>query len=400
MSMQPNMTGRWTFKNANSPRSSKMIATAMKNAHNCLSTMLGRKPNLETGTLIMQYEVSGSAGKMCVEPFIHLYGKGDFAPEDLSDGTEYVVSFGPAFCPAKKSVHFSFRHRNPMTDVFEEKFMINAPVIDVDDKLHLYTLIVRPDNSFDILVDALVVRSGDLLTDFDPPVNPSPEISDPRDKKPATWAEKSHIVDENGKTVANPEYVGPWEARKIVNPGYFEDYEPHNFGEIIGVGFEFIVDTTEVGLANIYIDDNETSVHTWNLVHFKPSPTPTPVPEKTPEPTPTEEVVPFEMQGRWIPPPVHERIWAFLKDVTKAYDRLADSHQEGAIIIVIVIGLIPIMIMVQCCCTSRMTGGAAAKRKKRLNKRIRRRANEMLEEMRANDNSASGEGTDGRRKLD
>jgi len=53
------------------------------------------------------------------------------------------------------------------------------------DKLpHLYQLVVRPDNSFEIRVDHKIINEGSLLTDFKPPVNPPAEIDDPNDRKP------------------------------------------------------------------------------------------------------------------------------------------------------------------------------------------------------------------------
>jgi hypothetical protein len=42
------------------------------------------------------------------------------------------------------------------------------------DKLpHLYTLVVRKDNTFSVLVDGVSAKEGSLLSDMDPPVNPS-----------------------------------------------------------------------------------------------------------------------------------------------------------------------------------------------------------------------------------
>lgn len=62
------------------------------------------------------------------------------------------------------------------------------------DKLpHLYTLIVLPDNSFEIRVDHKVINEGSLLSEFTPPVNPPREIDDPEDKKPEDWDEREKV---------------------------------------------------------------------------------------------------------------------------------------------------------------------------------------------------------------
>jgi hypothetical protein len=39
-----------------------------------------------------------------------------------------------------------------------------------DRQTHLYTLIIRPDNTFEILIDNESKKKGSLLTDMDPPV--------------------------------------------------------------------------------------------------------------------------------------------------------------------------------------------------------------------------------------
>lgn len=54
-------------------------------------------------------------------------------------------------------LHFIFRHRNPKNGTFEEKHCkkpkdrLNEPF--EDKKPHLYTLIIKPDNSFEIRID-------------------------------------------------------------------------------------------------------------------------------------------------------------------------------------------------------------------------------------------------------
>jgi calnexin len=50
-------------------------------------------------------------------------------------------------------VHFILRHQNPVTGKWEEKHAKNPPAIKGDQKTHLYTLVIRPDNSFEIFID-------------------------------------------------------------------------------------------------------------------------------------------------------------------------------------------------------------------------------------------------------
>lgn len=90
----------------------------------------------------------------------------------------------------KLQLHFIIRFRNPTTGEFEEKHAKKTANIDQffsDKKAHLYTLVVHPDNRYQILIDQNEVNSGSLLSDFTPPINPDKEIVDPTDKKPETW---------------------------------------------------------------------------------------------------------------------------------------------------------------------------------------------------------------------
>lgn len=55
----------------------------------------------------------------------------------------------------------------------------------------LYTLVVRPDGTFDMLINREHVRSGSLLTDFEPALMPPREMDDPYDAKPEDWVDEA-----------------------------------------------------------------------------------------------------------------------------------------------------------------------------------------------------------------
>ncbi len=57
-------------------------------------------------------------------------------------------------------VHFILRHQNPVTGKWEEKHAKNPPAIKGDQKTHLYTLVIRPDNSFEIFIDKESAKKG------------------------------------------------------------------------------------------------------------------------------------------------------------------------------------------------------------------------------------------------
>merc|ERR1711966_42145 len=122
-----------------------------------------------------------------------------------------------------------------------------------DDQLsHLYTLVVRPDNTFEVFIDNKSVRDGKLEDEFD--FLPAKEIKDPDQSKPADWVDTKEIEDpedvkpegyddismempdpdaskpddwddeDDGEweppMVDNPDYKGPWSPNMIPNPDY------------------------------------------------------------------------------------------------------------------------------------------------------------------------------------
>ena len=108
--------------------------------------------------------------------------------------------FGPDKCGGNNKVHFIFRHQNPKSKVFEEKHLKDHPPSQVEKgKTNLYTLIVRKDQSFEILINNNTVKKGSLLEDFEPSVNPPKEIDDKDDKKPDDWVDEAKIADPEAK---------------------------------------------------------------------------------------------------------------------------------------------------------------------------------------------------------
>uniref|UniRef100_H2Y8A7 Calreticulin n=1 Tax=Ciona savignyi TaxID=51511 RepID=H2Y8A7_CIOSA len=120
-----------------------------------------------------------------------------------------------------------------------------------DEATHVYTLVVKPDNTYEVLIDNTVAQSGSLEDDWDflpakeikDPKASKPEdwddrekIPDPTDVKPEDWEKPEHIADPDAKQpedwddemdgeweapmIDNPEYKGEWEPKQIDNPDY------------------------------------------------------------------------------------------------------------------------------------------------------------------------------------
>jgi calnexin len=152
----------------------------------------------------------------CGGAYIKLFSDPAFDPVSLSNETRYTIMFGPDKCGDTKQVHFIFMHAPATTGVLEEKHLDPKPEPKIDTINHLYTLIIRPDQTFSVLVDGEVVKSGTLFKDFSPPVNPPATIDDPTDRKPSDWVDDEMIE--------NPDATKPedWDEDE---PEYIPDPE-------------------------------------------------------------------------------------------------------------------------------------------------------------------------------
>nr|CAD7443778.1 unnamed protein product [Timema bartmani] len=172
-----------------------------KAKHAAISSRLDRPFSFATKPLVVQYEVTLQEGQECGGAYIKLLSLGKQTADlrQFHDKTPYTIMFGPDKCGNDHKLHFIFRHKNPLNGTFTEKHC-KKPKERIEepfkDKLpHLYTLIVRPDNTFTIQLDNKVINEGSLLEDFTPPVNPPAEVDDVEDKKPVDWDEREKIAD-------------------------------------------------------------------------------------------------------------------------------------------------------------------------------------------------------------
>jgi len=119
----------------------------------------------------------------------------------------------------------------------------NVPC-ESDTETHVYTAIINPDNTYEILIDEKSVAKGSLAEDWD--MLPPKRIPDPAAKKPADWVDAKEIPDPEDKkpegyddipaTIADPnakkpedwddELDGEWEAPQIDNPEYKGEWSP------------------------------------------------------------------------------------------------------------------------------------------------------------------------------
>lgn len=198
-------------------------------AHHAISAKFN-KPIENTGkTLVVQYEVKLQNGLECGGAYLKLLKEeAALHAEEFSNASPYVIMFGPDKCGATNKVHFIFKHKNPKTGEYEEKHLKTPPMARVSKHTTLYTLIVKPDQTFEIKMDGNQVKAGSLLEDFSPPINPPAEIDDKDDTKPADWVDEAKIVDPEAKKPEDWDEDAPYEVvdEKAVKPGDWLEDEP------------------------------------------------------------------------------------------------------------------------------------------------------------------------------
>jgi len=187
--------------------------------------------------------------------------------------------FGPDVCgTSTKRVHVIFNYKG-------KNHLIKKDIkCETDQLTHVYSLIVRPDNTYEVRIDGDKKESGSLFDDWDflpPKMIKDPAVSkpkdwideaqmdDPSDVKPADYdntpkqipdpeAEKPEDWDDEADgeweapQIDNPEFKGEWKAKKIPNPAYkgkwvhpeianpehVADDKIYSFKDIGTVGFE------------------------------------------------------------------------------------------------------------------------------------------------------------------
>mmetsp|Transcript_30205 Transcript_30205/g.86213 ORF Transcript_30205/g.86213 Transcript_30205/m.86213 type:complete len:403 (-) Transcript_30205:179-1387(-) len=200
--------------------------------------------------LVIQYSVKHEQNLDCGGAYIKLLPGGDkFDSASFGGDTPYAVMFGPDVCGTSNKKTHVILH----SDKKDDNLLIKKEVsTETDDLTHLYTLILNPDNTFQVLIDNKSVRKGALDEHFD--FLAEKEIKDPDASKPADWVDQAKMPDPEDKKpegwddipaeiadpdatkpedwddeddgeweppmIDNPEYKGPWKQKMIDNPDY------------------------------------------------------------------------------------------------------------------------------------------------------------------------------------
>ncbi|XP_076441189.1 calreticulin-like [Babylonia areolata] len=196
-------------------------------------------------TLVIQFTVKKEQNIECGGMYLKLYSS-DLNQEDLHSETPYLIMFGPDICGIDRKLHviFNYKGRN-----LQHKKNLTCRY---DNLTHLYTLVVNPERTYEVLVDNKLREVGELEADWDflPPkkiIQPKPDdwddremIEDPWVKKPADFEKPREIPDPDARKprdwddekqgewkapmISNPDYEGEWRQPQIKNPNYMGEW--------------------------------------------------------------------------------------------------------------------------------------------------------------------------------
>merc|ERR1712224_378224 len=230
--------------------------------------------------LIIQYQAKYEKDVECGGGYVKI-GPKMSDPTTFGDPTAYNIMFGPDKCGYNKRTHLIFNYDGK--NVLKKSDLSYKQ--EDDGTSHLYTLIVKPDNTCRVEVDQEKIYEGSIKEDWE--VLKPKKISDPEDKKPEDWSDDSMIDDpedkkpedwddeEDGeweapmkdnpdfkgewfvKRISNPAYKGVWTAKEIDNPEFKDDDGVYEYADFGFLGFDLWQVKGGTIFDNVIITDNK-----------------------------------------------------------------------------------------------------------------------------------------------
>jgi calreticulin len=142
----------------------------------------------EKKDLIVQYQAKYEKDVECGGGYLKIGPKMSDASK-FGDPTPYSIMFGPDKCGYTKRTHLIFTYKGK--NVLKKNDL--AYKQEGEGTSHLYTMVLKPDNTVVVELDQEEVYKGNLKEDWE--VLKPKEISDPKDEKPADWSDESMIDD-------------------------------------------------------------------------------------------------------------------------------------------------------------------------------------------------------------
>lgn len=259
--------------------------------------------------LVIQFSVKHEQKIDCGGGYVKVFPS-SVNGEEMTGDSPYNIMFGPDICgTSNKKVHAIFRYN-------DKNLLIKKQVACLDDEFtHTYTLVVKPDNTFQIKIDGEEKAGGSLFDEWDF-LEPK-MINDPDQSKPSDWVDETHIDDPEdvkpegydeipaeivdpeaeqpddwdeeddgeweapmidnpeykgewkAKRIENPDYKGEWEHPQIANPDYVEDNTVYKYDDFGLVGFDLwqvksgsifdnVIITDSVEEADAFYEENKS----------------------------------------------------------------------------------------------------------------------------------------------
>jgi calreticulin len=188
-------------------------------------------------TLVLQYSLKQDQRIDCGGGYLKLHPAG-IDQKNYDGDSVYNIMFGPDICGSTRRTHVILNRRG-------ENHLIKEDVpTETDTVTHVYTLILKPDNTFQVLTDNKESKAGSIEDNFN--ILEPKEIPDPSVSKPSDWVDETHIddpedvkpegYDEIKPEIEDPdaakpsdwddELDGEWEAPRVPNPAYKGPWRP------------------------------------------------------------------------------------------------------------------------------------------------------------------------------
>lgn len=270
------------------------IQTSQDARFYAISSEIPKPFSNEGKTLVVQFSVKHEQTIDCGGGYIKVLP--ETKAEKFDGDSQYYIMFGPDICGMTKKIHLIFNYKG------QNLLWKKQPSCESDTLTHVYTLVLKPDNTYEVLVDNVKKESGKLEEDWDflkPKTIPdpsdkkpadwedTPEIPDPEDKKPADWDDEPENIpdpdatqpedwdeEEDGKweppmisnpkfkgewkpkMIPNPKYKGVWRPKEIDNPEYEADEAMYLYKDFAAVGFDLWQVKSGTIFDNIVITDS------------------------------------------------------------------------------------------------------------------------------------------------
>jgi len=219
-----------------------------------LSAKMGKSVDNKGKDLVIQYSVKNEQDIDCGGAYIKLLPDTD--QKQFGGDSEYALMFGPDICGYTKKTHaivtYDGKEGKPTNYLHKTDIKTES-----DKYTHLYTMVIKPDNTYEVQIDGEKVQGGNIAENYD--VYHPEKINDPDQSKPKDWVDEKKIPDPEDKKpegyddipkqipdpeakkpddwddeddgeweapqIDNPEFKGEWTQKQIDNPDYKGEWE-------------------------------------------------------------------------------------------------------------------------------------------------------------------------------